>query len=97
MTRANPIIPTYAWKDYEFGYCLNLIRTRGNAEVGHDPKTIASYLRLQASSAMRDGEIEITARLACAATAINEDARNNHQPDWWRAEHYMIDLIPFVS
>jgi hypothetical protein len=91
---ATLLISTYAWKDYEFGYCLNLIRTRGNTEVGRDPKTIASYLRLQASSAMRDGETEITARLACAATAINEDARNSHRPDWWRAERYMIDPIP---
>jgi hypothetical protein len=26
----------YSWKDDEFGYCLNLIRTRGNADVGRE-------------------------------------------------------------
>jgi hypothetical protein len=94
MAKATTTLPDYSWKDYEFGYCLNLIRTKGNANVGHDPKTIASYLRLQASSAFRDRELEITARLCCAATAINEDARNNHEPQWDRAERYMVDPIP---
>jgi hypothetical protein len=62
MAKAIPILqsPDYAWKDYEFGYCLNLIRTQGNADVGRDPKTIASYLRLQASSAFRDGALVYT-------------------------------------
>ena len=64
-----------AWKDHEFRYCRDLVRTRGT-----DPKTIASYLRLQAASAYRDGEHEISAALGYAATCLNEDARNNHTP-----------------
>jgi hypothetical protein len=68
------------WKDGEFEYCQELIATRGNADVTHDPKTIAAYLRLQASCAFGDGEFEIAARLGDAATSINCDA-----PDWNRA------------
>jgi hypothetical protein len=73
------------WKDGEFEYCQELIADRGNANVSHDHKTIATYLRLQAASAFGDGEFEIAARLGDAATAINCDARNNHAPDWNRA------------
>jgi hypothetical protein len=50
--------------------------------VGREPKTIATYVRLRAAKAFCDGEYEISARLGAAATAINTDARNNHDPDW---------------
>jgi hypothetical protein len=73
------------WKDGEYRYCASLVNNKGSAHVGHDPKSVATYLRLQAASAFRDGEYEISARLGSAATAINEDARNNHAPDWHRA------------
>jgi hypothetical protein len=81
------------WNEGELGYCCKLIGDRGNDSVGRDPKTVATYLRLQAASAFRDGEIEISARLGAAATAINEDARNNHAPDWKRAESAMLAPI----
>lgn len=74
------------WKDGEYTYCALLVATRGNDKVGREPKTIASYLRLQASSAFHDGQFEIAARLGEAATAINYDARNNHTPNWKRAD-----------
>lgn len=73
------------WKDDEYVYCTELVRDRGNRARGHDPKTVATYLRLQASAAFRDKEYELSARLGAAATAINEDARNDHPPDWARA------------
>lgn len=76
-----------AWKDGELDYCRGLVQTQGDSNVGRDPKTIATYLRLQASAAFRDGEFEIAARLGQAAICINEDARNNHVPDWDRALH----------
>lgn len=76
-----------AWKNGEVGYCLDLVVFRGDDSVGHDPKTIATYLRLQSSTAFRDREYEISARLAAAANCINEDARNNHEPKWdWACE-----------
>lgn len=78
------------WNEGELGYCCKLIGDRGNDSVGRDPKSIATYLRLQAASAFRDGEIEISTRLGTAATAINEDARNDHAPDWKRAELAML-------
>jgi hypothetical protein len=77
------------WKDNEFSYCRELIAKRGDKNVGRDPKSVAAYLRLQAAGAFRDGELEISARLGYAATCINEDARNNHAPDWQRAEGAM--------
>jgi hypothetical protein len=61
------------------------VARRGDSNVGTDPKTIAHYLRLQASQAFGDGEQELCARLSVAATVINCDARNNHAPDWNRA------------
>jgi hypothetical protein len=73
------------WKDGELNYCAVLVENCGNDSVGRDPKTIATYLRLQAACAFDDGEFEIAARLGAAATAINEDARNNHKPNWGRA------------
>lgn len=76
---------TADWKDGEFTYCREIVKYRGDTNVGHDPKGIASYLRLQASHAFRMGEYEISARLGGAATAISWDARNNHAPDWARA------------
>lgn len=77
------------WRDGEYAYCANLVALRGDEKVGRDPKTIASYLRLQAASAFVDREYEISARLGTAATAINADARNDHMPDWMRAERAM--------
>ncbi|MDE2103796.1 MAG: hypothetical protein KGL39_41545 [Patescibacteria group bacterium] len=85
------------WKDGEFAYCRELILSRGDDNVGHDPKSIATYLRLQASAAFRDGEMEIAARLGQAATCVNEDARNNHAPDWRRAEHALAWEEPATS
>jgi hypothetical protein len=77
------------WKSDEFGYCRDLVRSRGDDNVGHGPATIATYLRLQAAQACRDGEYEISARLGSAATAINEDARNKHEPNWGHALRIM--------
>jgi hypothetical protein len=70
------------WKDNEFGYCVGVVTDKGNNKVSRDPKTVATYLRVQAAGAFRDREFEISARLGAAATAINEDARNNHEPNW---------------
>jgi hypothetical protein len=78
-----------AWKHNEFGFCAALVTTHGDANVGHDPQTVATYLRHQASAAFRDGEYEISARLGAAAMCINEDARNNHEPNWQRAAEVM--------
>ncbi len=78
-----------SWKHNEFGYCASLVATKGGNQVGRDPKTIAAYLRHQASSAFRDREYEISARLSTAAICINEDARNNHEPNWQRAAEIM--------
>ena len=36
---------TYAWRNYEFGYCLNLIRTKGNEDVGRDPCSSSAQIR----------------------------------------------------
>jgi hypothetical protein len=83
----------FAWKAYEFSYCYSLVERRGDDKVGRDPKTIATYLRLQASSAFSDDEFEISARLSTAATAINEDARNSHTPNWQRAEDILTDVL----
>ena len=73
----------------ELEYCLKLITNGGNPRVGYDPKNIATYLRLQASSAFRAEDYKSAACLGAAATAINEDARNDHRPDWHRAQIYM--------
>jgi len=78
-----------AWKDGELGYLLCLVTQHGDDAVGHDPKSVATYLRLQASSAYRDGLLELAANIGAAATAINEDARNSHSPDWVRAKRYL--------
>ena len=69
-----------AWKQGEAGYCYHIVRLHDSR--GSDPKTVATYLRLQAASAFRDAEYEISARVGAAATCINEDARNNHLPRW---------------
>lgn len=71
-----------SWKDGEYAYCCKVAQKHGNREVGRNPKAVASYFRLQAASAFRDGEIEIAARLGHAATLINCDARNDHEPAW---------------
>jgi hypothetical protein len=71
-------------------FCLKLIANEGDAKVGYDPRTIAAYLRLQASSAFRAKDYKTSACLGAAATAINEDARNNHEPDWKRAQIYIV-------
>ena len=70
-------------------FCLKLIANEGDAKVGYDPRTVATYLRLQASSAFRAEDYKSSACLGAAATAINEDARNNHAPDWKRAQIYI--------
>ncbi len=76
------MIKRFCWKSDEFAYCAGLVRNRGDDNVGYDPKRIATYLRLQASDAYRSHEYELSARLGTAATCINEDARNNHEPRW---------------
>ena len=77
------------WKDGEFVYCSHLVAKRGDDSFTHNPKTIATYLRSQASDAFADREYEISARLRAAASAINEDARTNHLPDWARANEIL--------
>lgn len=77
------------WKDGELSYLCSLVENGGDDNVGRDPKTIATYLRLQASDAYRAGLLELASHIFMAATAINEDARNNHAPDWARA----IDIL----
>jgi hypothetical protein len=79
----------HTWKNDEYGYCADLVAFKGDNNVGRDPKSIATYLRLQASAAYRDGQYELSARLGTAATAINEDARNNHAPNWLGAEEIL--------
>jgi hypothetical protein len=81
-----------AWKEGELHYCCLLIGSRGNRQVGFDPKNVASYLRLQSAAAFRDGEFILSATLATAATVINCDARNNHAPDWKAAEKIMLSI-----
>ena len=70
-------------------FCLKLIANEGDAKVGYDPRTVATYLRLQASSAFRAEDYKSSACLGAAATAINEDARSSHAPDWKRAQIYI--------
>lgn len=60
------------WKDGEYTYCVGLVRDKGNREVGYDSKLVASYLRLQSASAMKDGQYEIEERLKIAAAFLNE-------------------------
>lgn len=81
------------WKDGEFYYIREVVRAHGNADVSHDPKTIATYMRLQSSAAFDAGEIEICAYLATAAIKINEDARNSHEPRWDDALAILDDLV----
>src|SRR5215468_2020150 len=86
------------WKDAELAHCIDLIDRQGDNSVGRDPKTIASYLRVQAADAFRDAIkhgkprlFELAARLGDAATAINADARNDHAPNWSRAYQVLRD------
>lgn len=73
------------WKDGEWGYLVCVVAQHGDDNVTRDPKTVASYLRIQASQAFKDGRYRLAAVIGEAATAINCDARNNHDPDWNRA------------
>lgn len=73
------------WNEGELDYCIALVQAHGDHKVGKCPKTIATYLRLQAAQAFRDQEYEISSRLGMAATCINEDARNDHRPGWHEA------------
>lgn len=81
---------TLAFAREELAYCLSLVSTHGDDKVGHDAKTIATYLRLQASSAYRAGYLSTAAHLGAAATAINEDARNSHTPRWVDATMILV-------
>ena len=72
------------WKDGECAFCYRMVDTNGS-QVSDDPKTVATYLRVQAFDAFRAEEYEISAALGVAATCINEDARNNHAPRWKEA------------
>jgi hypothetical protein len=40
------------WKDDEFGYCVELVQTQGNANVPFD--AVESYLRVQIVGARQD-------------------------------------------
>jgi hypothetical protein len=82
------------WKDGEWHYIGRLLAEHGDTNVGRDPKTIATYIRLQASSAFRDQEYELSARLGAIATCINEDARNNHEPRWESAMKIWHSIEP---
>jgi hypothetical protein len=53
---------TTDWHDGEYDYCRRLVRDCGDGAVRREPKTIATYLRLRAAHAFRDGEYEISAR-----------------------------------
>lgn len=74
-------LDSLALKD-ELAYCRLLVETRGNDSVGRTPSVVASYLRLQASIAFRQGHYEMAARLGHAATQINWSADNKHEPRW---------------
>ena len=74
-----------AWNDGEWGYLCCLVAQHGDNNVGHDPKTVAAYLRLQASSAFQAKRYTLAACIGAAATAINCDARNSHTPHWEKA------------
>jgi predicted Zn-dependent protease len=87
LTKTNEPIVMFNREKLEF--CLKLIANEGDAKVGYDPKAIATYLRLQASKAFRAKDYKTSACLGAAATAISEDARNDHAPDWKRAQIYM--------
>ena len=78
------------WRDGEMRYLRNVIANQGDDNVTRDPKTIAAYFRLQASSAFRDGHYKLSACIGAAATAINSDARNDHAPDWQTARAYLM-------
>lgn len=41
------------WKNNELGYLLQLVSQKGDSNVGHDSKVIASYLRLQSTDASK--------------------------------------------
>ncbi len=77
----------------EYDYCRHLVGSRGDANVGRNPKVIAQYLRLQAASACRDQEYKLSALLGSAATAINESADNNHAPAWARAYEIILEGV----
>ncbi len=77
------------WKDNEYGWCTEMVRSHGHANVGRSPAIVAQYLRLQSSAAFSNGLYEASARLATAATAISESAANAHAPDWDRALRVM--------
>lgn len=63
------------WKEGEYAYCLHVVRSHG---IGlGNPVTVASYLRLQAADALRDGEHAIAQHLSDAAAHI--ECQN---PDW---------------
>lgn len=81
-----------AWKDGEWGYLCCLVAQHGDDNVSRDPKTVATYLRLQASQAHRDKRYRLASCIFAAATAINEDARNNHEPDWTRARALLNEV-----
>ncbi len=59
------------WKDGEAGYCLGLVRSRGNGSVPRG--AVESYLKVQVASASRDGAHTIAADLARAAFYIGQD------------------------
>lgn len=57
MTNVN----LHDWKDNEYGYCLEVYRTRGNSSV--PAEHVKAYLRLQMESAFRDGRQDVGAAL----------------------------------
>jgi hypothetical protein len=71
------------WKDGEAGYCLGLVRSRGNRSVPRD--AVESYLKCQVASATRDKAHTIAADLARAAFYIGQDK-------WEAAEHVLAEM-----
>jgi hypothetical protein len=56
------------WKDYEFGYCMSLVRTCGNGDVPFF--LVRNYLAIQASDAFKVGETAIAEALTAASNHI---------------------------
>jgi len=59
------------WKDGEVGYCLGLVRARGNGSVPRS--AVESYLKVQVASATREKAHSIAADLARAAFYVGQD------------------------
>ena len=77
------------WNENEFGYCVRLVRSRGDDNVGRSLDNISAYLFLQAHSSRHDKEWEISSRLACAAQYIDEMRKGRVCVSWDDVEHIL--------